>query len=280
MKKIKPINNSSRNTVLIDYKKKLSFSKKKPPKKLFKILKNNSGRNNQGKITMRHQAGRHKRYYRHIDFKRYEKDGIFGKIKSIEYDPNRNSFISLVSYLDGSFSFIITPEGIKVGDSIISGENEEISLNLGNNLPLKNIPVNTAIHNLELKPKKGGQLIRGAGTYAEIIGKEKDDKYVLVKLMSKEVRKVLSVCRATIGKVSNGESNLVKLGKAGRNRWRGIKPTVRGSAMNPVDHPHGGGEGKAGIGRSSPLSPWGKKTLGKKTRKKREEKYIIHKRSK
>lgn len=229
---------------------------------------------------MRHQGGRHKRFYRIIDFKRYEKDGIVGKVLSIEYDPNRNCFISLISYRDGSFSYIITPEGLKVGEQIISGENKDVPIKAGNNLPLCYIPTHTPIHNLELKPQKGGQVVRSAGTYAEIIGKEEGSKYVLVKMMSKEVRKVLSSCRATIGKVSNSEANLVRLGKAGRNRWRGIRPTVRGSAMNPVDHPHGGGEGKAPIGHPSPLSPWGKKTLGKKTRKKNKSsnKYIVRRR--
>jgi large subunit ribosomal protein L2 len=282
MKTIKPLANSSRNTVLINYRDKLVPNSKKTPSQLLNPIKNHSGRNNQGKITTRHQGGRNKRFYRLVDFKRYEKDNVEGKVKSIEYDPNRNCFISLISYQDGSFSFIITPEGLKVDDKVISGTNEDIPLKAGNNLPLSNIPVNIPIHNLELKPKKGGQLIRGAGTYAEIIGKEEGNKYVLVKLMSKEVRKILATCRATIGKVSNSEANLVKLGKAGRSRWQGIRPTVRGSAMNPCDHPHGGGEQKAGIGRPSPMSPWGKKTLGKKTRKKNKpsNKYIVHRRKK
>jgi large subunit ribosomal protein L2 len=218
MKTIKPLANSSRNTVLINYRDKLVPNSKKTPSQLLNPIKNHSGRNNQGKITTRHQGGRNKRFYRLVDFKRYEKDNVEGKVKSIEYDPNRNCFISLISYQDGSFSFIITPEGLKVDDKVISGTNEDIPLKAGNNLPLSNIPVNIPIHNLELKPKKGGQLIRGAGTYAEIIGKEEGNKYVLVKLMSKEVRKILATCRATIGKVSNSEANLVKLGKAGRSR--------------------------------------------------------------
>lgn len=218
-KTVKPITNSRRNTILIDYREKLVPNSQKTPRKLLQIIKPNSGRNNLGRITMRHQGSRsHKRFYRVIDFKRYEKDGVEGKVKSIEYDPNRNSFISLISYIDGSFTFIITPEGLKVNDKIKSGENDEVPLLPGNNLPLSYIPINTPIHNLELKPKKGGQLARGAGTYAEIIGKDENSKYVLVKLMSKEVRKVLASCRATIGKVSNSESNLVKIGKAGRNR--------------------------------------------------------------
>ena len=218
MKTVKPLANSSRNTILIDYREKLVPNSQKTPRQLFKLIKPQSGRNNQGKITTRHQGGRHKRYYRIIDFKRYEKDNVEGKVKSIEYDPNRNCFISLISYRDGSFTFIIAPEGLKVNDKIISGEGENVPLRVGSNLPLRYIPVNTPIHNLELKPKKGGQLIRGAGTYAEIIGKEEGNDYVLVKLMSKEVRKVLATCRATIGKVSNSEANLVRLGKAGRSR--------------------------------------------------------------
>lgn len=282
MKAIKPLNNSSRNTILINYREKLIPNSQKTPRQLLKLIKSQSGRNNQGKITTRHQGGRHKHFYRIIDFKRYEKDNVEGKVKSIEYDPNRNCFISLISYRDGSFTFIIAPEGLKVDDKIMSGSSENIPLKVGNNLPLSYIPLNMPIHNLELKPKKGGQIIRSAGTYAEIIGKDESSKYVLVKLMSKEVRKVLATCRATIGKVSNSEANLVKLGKAGRSRWRGIRPTVRGSAMNPNDHPHGGGEQKAGIGHPSPLSPWGKKTLGKKTRKKNKpsNKYIVHRREK
>ncbi|CAJ0914584.1 1306_t:CDS:2 [Entrophospora sp. SA101] len=252
-KTIKPINNSSRNTILIDYREKLTPNPGQTPRQLLQIIKPQSGRNNQGRITTRHQGGGHKRYYRIIDFKRYENDGIVGKVKSIEYDPNRNCFISLISYQNGSFAFIITPEGLQVNNEIMSGPDESTPLKVGNNLPLHAIPVNTPIHNLELKPKKGGQLLRSAGTYGEIVGKEEGNKYVLVKLMSKEVRKVLANCRATLGKVSNSEANLVRLGKAGRSRWRGIRPTVRGSAMNPVDHPHGGGEQKAGIGHPSPL---------------------------
>jgi large subunit ribosomal protein L2 len=217
-KKLKARNNSQRNTVLIDYREKLSPSLKKTPRKLLHIIKPKSGRNNQGKITTRHQGGRNKRFYREIDFKRYEKDGIEGKINSVEYDPNRNAFISLVSYSNGSFSYIISPDGIKVGDKVISGNNENVPISLGNNMPLRFIPSNIEIHNLELKPKKGGELIRSAGTCAEIIGREENGRYVLVKLRSKEVRKVLADCRATIGKVSNAEVGLVKLGKAGRSR--------------------------------------------------------------
>ncbi len=215
---VKPLTNSSRNTILLDYSKLLKPGQKKTPRNLRWIIKPHSGRNNQGKITTRHQGGQHKRFYRDIDFKRYEKDNVEGKVKSIEYDPNRNCFISLISYKDGSFAFILAPKGIKIDDKIISGEDEKVPLKVGNNLPLQYIPVNTPIHNLELKPKKGGQLIRSAGTYGEIIGKETGSKYALVKLRSKEVRKVLAVCRATIGEVGNSEANLVRLGKGGRSR--------------------------------------------------------------
>lgn len=225
MKIVKPITNSSRNTVLIDYRKKLVPNSKKTPRKLLRLIKSFSGRNNQGRITMRHQGGRHKRFYRFIErmaergnFKPYKKDGIEGKVKSIEYDPNRNCFISLISYQDGDFGFIITPEGLKVGDRVKSGESEDIPIQVGNNLPLSFIPVNTPIHNVELKPKKGGQLIRSAGTYAEIIGKVGSDGRMPVKLKSKTEYRILASCRATIGKVSNSEANLVKLGKGGRSR--------------------------------------------------------------
>jgi large subunit ribosomal protein L2 len=279
MKTVKPIANSSRNTILVNYREKLVPNTEKTPRKLLKVLKSHSGRNNQGRITMRHQGGGHKRIYRLIDFKRYNKDGVEGLVKTIEYDPNRNCFISLVSHRDGDFVFIITPKGLKVGDKIISGKDESVPIQTGNNLPLRYIPKGTPIHNLESKPREGGKLIRSAGTYGEITGEvwRKGKEYRSVKLGSKEIKLFLLDCRATIGKVSNSEANLVKVGKAGRNRWKGIRPTVRGSAMNPVDHPHGGGEGKAGIGRPSPLTPWGKKTLGKKTRKKNKlsNKYII-----
>lgn len=276
MKHLKPIINSSRNTVLIDYKKKTSSIVKKYPKKLFVKIPSHSGRNNQGVITTRHQGGGHKKIYRLIDFKRYSKDGIEGVVKSIEYDPNRNCFISFISYSDGTSSFILSPDGLKIGDKVLSGLDENVPIKPGNNMPLKFIPAETSIHNIELKPLKGGQLVRSAGTDAKIIGKEVGG-YILVKLASKEVRRILASCRATIGRVGNEEHSLIKLGKAGRNRWRGIRPTVRGSAMNPIDHPHGGGEGKSPIGRKSPLSPWGKKTLGKKTRKlhKHSDKYIV-----
>lgn len=277
MKTLKPTNNAQRNTVLIDYRKRLYSEAKSYPRSLFKKLPSHAGRNNQGKITARHRWTGHKRICPIIDFKRYLHDGVEGTIKSIEYSPYHTSFISLVSYRDGSKSFIITPEGLKVGDKILSGESEDVPVQVGNNLPLRYIPAGTFIHNIELKPKKGGQLARSAGTSAVVLGKDKDDRYIQVKLTSKEVRKILVSCRATIGKVSNSENRLVKLGKAGRSRWRGFHPVPRGVAMNASEHPHGGGEQKTGIGHPSPLSPWGKKTLGKKTRPKNKlsNKFIV-----
>lgn len=282
LKKVKPISNSSRGTVLIDYRRTLVPSENKAPRSLLKRIKEKAGRSSHtGRIDIRHRSGWHKKVYRIIDFKRYKNDNVVGKIKSIEYDPNRNSFISLVSYLNGSYSYIISPDGIKVGDTVMSGEGDNVPISTGNNVPLFRIPSNTFIHNLEIKPKQGGILLRSAGSFGEVIGEDEDKKYVKVKLRSKEIRRVLGICRATIGKVGNNESNLTTLGKAGRTRWRGIRPTVRGSAMNPCDHPHGGGEGKAGIGRSSPMDPWGNKTLGKKTRRKNKpsDKYIVQSRS-
>ncbi|CAG8632129.1 12802_t:CDS:1 [Ambispora gerdemannii] len=253
MKIIKPTSNSRRNTILLNYREELTHRPPATPRQLLRIRKPQAGRNNQGKITVRHQGGGHKRFYRFIDFKRQGKNGLLGKVKSIEYDPNRTCFISLISYQDGSYGFILTPEKLKVGDTIMSGEGENIPLQPGNSLPLKDIPVGTAIHNVELKPGKRGQLARSAGTSAEIIGHR--GKYVLVRLPSKEVRMIHENCRATIGELGNKKHNLVRKGKAGRNRHRNIRPTVRGAAMNARDHPHGGGEGKAPIGHKSPLSP-------------------------
>jgi large subunit ribosomal protein L2 len=218
MKILKPVNNAQRNTILIDYQKKLHSEVKKYPSHLFKKISSHAGRNNQGKITTRHQGAGHKKIYRIIDFKRYLHDGIKGEVKSIEYSPYHTSFISLINYRDGSKSFILTPEGLKVGDMILSGENETVPIQTGNNLSLRYIPAGTFVHNIELKPKKGGQLVRSAGTSAMILGKDEDSRYVQIKLTSKEVRKVLANCRATIGKVSNSENNLVRLGKAGRKR--------------------------------------------------------------
>ncbi|MGZ9587233.1 50S ribosomal protein L2 [Paenibacillus marinisediminis] len=248
-----------------------------PEKSLLAPLSKKAGRNNQGKITIRHQGGGHKRKYRVIDFKR-TKDGIPGRVATIEYDPNRTSNIALINYADGEKAYIIAPKGLKVDDVIMSGAGADIKI--GNALPLENIPVGTVIHNIELQPGKGGQLVRAAGTEAQLLGKE--DRYVTVRLSSGEVRKVLKVCRATIGAVGNGDHELIKIGKAGRSRWLGKRPVVRGVVMNPVDHPHGGGEGRAPIGRKSPMSPWGKPTLGYKTRKKgkQSDKYIVRNRTK
>ncbi|WP_195576692.1 50S ribosomal protein L2 [Paenibacillus sp. 1001270B_150601_E10] len=248
-----------------------------PEKSLLAPLSKKAGRNNQGKITTRHHGGGHKRKYRVIDFKR-NKDGIQGRVATIEYDPNRTSNIALINYEDGEKRYIIAPKGLKVGDVIMSGAGADIKI--GNAMPLENIPVGTVIHNIELQPGKGGQLVRAAGTEAQLLGKE--ERYVTIRLSSGEVRKVLKVCRATIGSVGNGDHELIKVGKAGRSRWMGKRPTVRGVVMNPVDHPHGGGEGRAPIGRKSPLSPWGKPTLGYKTRKKgkQSDKYIVRPRTK
>ncbi len=248
-----------------------------PEKSLLAPLFNKAGRNNQGKITVRHQGGGHKRKYRIIDFKR-TKDGIPGNVATIEYDPNRTANIALIHYADGEKKYIIAPKGLKVGDVIISGATADIKI--GNALPLENIPVGTVIHNIELKPGKGAQLVRAAGTEAQLLGKE--ERYVVIRLSSGEMRKVLKNCRATIGSVGNQDHELIKIGKAGRTRWLGKRPTVRGVVMNPVDHPHGGGEGRAPIGRKSPLSPWGKPTLGFKTRKKNKasDKYIVRRRTK
>jgi len=247
----------------------------KPEKSLLEPLHRKAGRNNQGKITTRHKGGGHKRKYRIIDFKR-NKDGIPGKVATIEYDPNRTAYIALINYVDGEKRYIIAPKGLKVGDVIESGPQADIKV--GNALPLENIPVGTIIHNIELQPGKGGQLVRAAGTEAQLLGKE--GRYVVVRLASGEMRRILGACRATIGSVSNEDHELVKIGKAGRSRWLGRRPTVRGSVMNPVDHPHGGGEGKAPIGRKSPMTPGGKPALGLKTRnkKKASNKYIIRRR--
>lgn len=247
----------------------------KPEKSLLEPLPKRAGRNNQGRITVRHRGGGHKRMYRIIDFKR-DKDGVPGRVASIEYDPNRTSRIALIHYRDGEKRYIIAPRGLKVGDEIMSGPGADIKV--GNALPLENIPVGTVIHNIELKPGKGGQLVRAAGTQAQLLGKE--DKYAIIRLASGEIRRVLKECRATVGAVGNEDHELINKGKAGRSRWLGRRPAVRGSVMNPVDHPHGGGEGKAPIGRPSPVTPWGKPTLGYKTRKKNHpsDKYIIHRR--
>ena len=254
----------------------LSSNRNNPEKSLVVKITKTGGRNNGGSITCRHIGGGHKRRYRLIDFKR-NKDGIVGKVATIEYDPNRSANIALINYADGEKRYILAPKGLEVGMTVISGENVDIKI--GNTLPLANIPEGTLVHNLELKPGKGGQLIRSAGVAAQILGKE--DKYVLIRLASGEVRKILGVCRATIGTVGNEDHGLVSLGKAGRNRWKGERPTVRGSVMNPNDHPHGGGEGKCPVGRDAPRTPWGKRALGVKTRntKKASSKYIVRRRN-
>ena len=250
------------------------LSKNKPEKSLTKKISKTGGRNSSGSITVRHIGGGHKRKYRIIDFKR-NKDDIPAKVASIEYDPIRTANIALLHYVDGEKRYILAPNNLKVGTKVISGEKADIKV--GNSMPLKSIPVGTVVHNIELRPGKGGELARGAGTSAQILGKE--NKYVLLRLTSGEQRNVFEECRATIGEVGNGEHSLVKLGKAGRKRNMGIRPTVRGSVMNPNDHPHGGGEGKAPIGRKSPVTPWGKPALGLKTRKKKtSDKFITRRR--
>ncbi|WHY72519.1 50S ribosomal protein L2 [Fictibacillus enclensis] len=274
IKKFKPITNGRRNMTQLDF---AEITTDQPEKSLLAPLSKKAGRNNQGKLTVRHQGGGHKRKYRIIDFKR-NKDGIPGRVATIEYDPNRTANIALINYVDGEKRYILAPKGLKVGQEITSGP--EADIKVGNALPLANIPVGSTIHNIELKPGKGGQLVRSAGAEAQLLGKE--EKYALVRLGSGEVRMILLTCRATIGQVGNLEHELVNVGKAGRSRWMGIRPTVRGSVMNPNDHPHGGGEGRAPIGRKSPMSPWGKPTLGYKTRKKNNptDKYIVRRRKK
>jgi large subunit ribosomal protein L2 len=263
IKVYKRTTNGRRNMSTLVYKDVITTDK--PEKSLTVTLTKNAGRNNQGKITVRHQGGGHKRKYRIIDFKR-NKDNIPGRVATIEYDPNRSANIALINYADGEKRYILAPKGLEVGMTVVSGEGADIKV--GNTLPIASIPVGTLIHNIELNPGKGGQLVRSAGTSAQILGRE--ERYVLVRLASGETRKILSTCRATVGEVGNADHELVRIGKAGRTRWQGIRPTVRGSVMNPNDHPHGGGEGKQPIGRKSPLSPWGKPTLGLKTRNKKK----------
>ena len=248
----------------------------KPEKSLTVTLKKHSGRNSRGKITVRHRGGGYRPKYRIIDFKR-DKDGVPGKVATIEYDPNRSANIALINYADGEKRYIVAPNKLSVGDVIVSGPDADIKI--GNALPVANIPVGTIIHNIELKPGKGAQLVRSAGNGAQLMAKE--GKFASLRLPSGEVRKVRLECRATIGEVGNGDHQNIQIGKAGRKRHMGIRPTVRGSVMNPNDHPHGGGEGKAGIGRVSPVTPWGKPALGYKTRKKGKpsDKYIVKRRN-
>ena len=246
-----------------------------PEKSLLTTIKKNSGRNNQGKITVRHQGGGVKRKYRIIDFKRNKLE-VPGTVASIEYDPNRTANIALINYADGEKRYIIAPKGLEVGMTIQAGANADIKV--GNALPIMNIPVGTMIHNIELRPGKGGELARSAGSSAQILGRE--GKYVMIRLSSGEQRKVLGTCMATIGEVGNEDSSLVRIGKAGRKRHMGVRPTVRGSVMNPNDHPHGGGEGRAPVGRKAPMTPWGKVALGMKTRKKKQsDKFIVRRRN-
>ncbi|HHY79510.1 LSU ribosomal protein L2P [Thermoanaerobacter thermohydrosulfuricus] len=272
IKSFKPTSPGRRQMTVLTFEE---VTKDKPEKSLVVTLTKSGGRNVYGRITVRHRGGGHKRKYRIIDFKR-DKDGVPGKVAAIEYDPNRTAYIALIHYLDGEKRYIIAPYGLKVGDIVESGENVDIKV--GNALPLRNIPVGTIIHNIELIPGKGGQLVRAAGTAAQLMAKEGD--YVQVRMPSGEIRLIEADCRATIGQVSNLDHENVKIGKAGRSRWLGRRPTVRGSAMNPVDHPHGGGEGKAPIGHPGPLTPWGKPALGYKTRKKGKasDKFIIKRR--
>lgn len=267
----KPTSPSRRQLVTVD---RSELHKGGPEKTLVAPLKKSGGRNNTGRITVRHIGGGHKRKYRVIDFKRNKQD-VWAEVVHLEYDPNRTAFIALVQYEDGEKAYVLAPQRLKAGDKIIAGSKADILP--GNALPLKNIPVGTIVHNIELKPGKGGQIARSAGAYAQLIGK--DAGYVMVRLASGEQRKILETCMATIGAVSNQDHSNENLGKAGRVRWKGVKPTVRGVAMNPVDHPHGGGEGRTSGGRH-PVSPWGMPTKGKRTRqpKKASNKLIVRRR--
>ena len=273
IKKFNPYTPSRRNMTVSDF---AEITTSTPEKSLTVSLKKHAGRNNQGKITVRHQGGGSRRKYRIIDFKR-NKDGIPATVKTIEYDPNRTANIALIAYADGQKAYILAPVGLKVGQTVMNGPDAEIKA--GNCLPLQNIPVGSLVHNVELTPGHGGQLVRAAGNSAQLMAKE--GKYATLRLPSGEMRMVPIICRATIGQIGNIDHELVNIGKAGRKRHMGIRPTVRGSVMNPNDHPHGGGEGKAGIGRPGPCTPWGKPALGLKTRKKNKQsnKLIIRRRN-
>lgn len=274
VKKYKPTTNGRRNMSVLTFEE---ITTSTPEKSLLEPFSRTGGRNSQGKITVRHIGGGAKRKYRVIDFKR-NKDGVPGKVATIEYDPNRTANIALINYLDGEKRYILAPKGLEVGMQILSGE--KVDIKVGNAMPIRNIAVGTTVHNIELSPGKGGQIARSAGASAQILGRE--EKYVLVRLQSGEVRKILGTCRATVGVVGNESWELVNIGKAGKTRHRGVKPTVRGSVMNPNDHPHGGGEGRAPIGRKSPMTPWGKKARGLKTRdsKKASNDLIVRRRTK
>ena len=271
IKSYKPTTPSRRHMTVLPFDE---ITKTEPEKSLTVPLKKTGGRNAQGRLTVRHRGGGHKRLYRIVDFKRV-KDDIPAKVAAIEYDPNRTANIALLHYADRHKAYIIAPDNLKVGDIVVSGPNADIKT--GNTLPLRSIPVGSLIHNIELRPGKGGQLVRAAGAVAQLMAKEGD--YAHVRLPSGEVRLIHLNCRATIGQVGNLENENITIGKAGRSRWLGIRPTVRGSVMNPVDHPHGGGEGRAPIGRKYPVSPWGKIAIGGKTRKKKpSDKMIVRKR--
>jgi large subunit ribosomal protein L2 len=273
IKTYKPTTNGRRNMTSLTYEE---ITTSTPEKSLVKTISKTGGRNNQGKLTVRHIGGGNKKKYRIIDFKR-NKDDVPAKIATIEYDPNRSSNIALLHYADGEKRYVLAAKGFEVGQTIVSGK--QVDIKTGNAMPIMNIPVGTVVHNIELHPGKGGQLARSAGTSAQILGRE--EKYVLVRLQSGEVRKILGTCRATVGEVGNESWELVNIGKAGRKRHMGVRPTVRGSVMNPNDHPHGGGEGRAPIGRKSPMTPWGKKARGLKTRdhKKASNDLIVRRRS-
>ncbi|MDR1066002.1 MAG: 50S ribosomal protein L2 [Clostridiales bacterium] len=274
IKRFKAYTPSRRNMTVSDFSE---ITKSTPEKSLVTHIKSSAGRNNQGKITVRHHGGGYKKKYRIIDFKR-KKDGVPAVVAAIEYDPNRSANIALLSYVDGEKAYILAPNGLKTGDRLMSGPKAEVRL--GNSLEMKDMPVGSQIHNIEMKPGAGGQLVRSAGNSAQLMAKE--GKFVTVRLPSGEMRMLPINCRATIGQVGNIDHELINIGKAGKKRHMGIRPTVRGSVMNPNDHPHGGGEGKTGIGRPAPCTPWGKPALGYKTRKKRKasDKFIVRRRGK
>ena len=271
LKEYRPTSPARRHMTVSDF---ADVTKTRPEKKLTRTMKRSGGRNNHGHITTRHIGGGHKRRYRLIDWRR-EKDGIPAKVAAIEYDPNRTARIALLHYADGEKRYILAPVGVNVGDVLLSGET--VDIRPGNTLPIRSIPQGTIIHNIEAQPGSGGKMIRSAGSFGQLMAKE--GGYAQIRMPSGEVRQVLEGCKATIGQLSNVESSSVRIGKAGKSRWRGIRPTVRGLAMNPVDHPHGGGEGKSGQGNPHPVSPWGQKTKGLKTRNnRRTDKFIVSRR--
>ncbi|MCL6521257.1 MAG: 50S ribosomal protein L2 [Firmicutes bacterium] len=273
VRKLKPTSPGRRNMSVLDYKAALTAEE--PEKSLVRGIRKRAGRNNQGRITVRHRGGGHKRRYRLVDFRR-RKDGVPARVVAIEYDPNRTAHIARLQYADGEKAYILAPEGVRVGDTLLSGE--DVDIRPGNTLPLRRIPTGTLVHNVELYPGRGGQMVRAAGTVAQVVAKE--GKYATLRLPSGEMRMVLQECRATVGQVGNVDHENVRIGKAGRARWLGRRPEVRGSVMNPVDHPHGGGEGRAPIGRKHPVTPWGKPALGHKTRKrgKKSDRLIVRRR--